>query len=173
MSLLEKLRIKQEFTHTSSLSKAEFLEKFAHFVHRGTSSYFMFMAYYQTASSPQKKLRGELNNQGFEVRRIKRFWVFTTDQYFALATGTFHEIEGKFSIEVCINGLHWMFIIALIVMILILTQSVFFLAAFSLPFFLVAILTCCIWLFQIRESNRILKEELEDTFFMIEKNLTL
>ncbi len=54
MSLLEKLKINQHLTHTTSLSKTEFLEKFARFVHRGSFSYFVFMAYYEAYSHSQK-----------------------------------------------------------------------------------------------------------------------
>jgi hypothetical protein len=135
----------------------------------------MFSDTFDVFSSSKNEFKGQVDLDGFKLKRRKRF--FDTNMNFAIANGTFAEINGNLIIETEINGSNNFLVIFYI--FLILFYAIFFFlfltgeskeSFIAIPFILLhgTIMFALPYLIMRRSVKR-LKYELEREFFYLTK----
>jgi hypothetical protein len=168
---LKKLKLIDHLTMELNISRNEFVNKLKKVVDKGDIGFFSDI--FDGFSSSNNELKGQVDYNGFKIKRRKRF--FDTNMNFAFADGIFNEQNGTLKIETEINGFSGFFIPFYI--ILIIFYSIFILAIgnsgnneryFAIPFLIFhATLMFGIPYFMMRRSVKRLKYELEREFYYI------
>ena len=163
---LKKINLIDHLTTELPISKISFADRLHAIVDEGSMGFFSNP--FEAFSSSKNEFKGNVNYDGFTIKRRRKF--FDTSANFAIATGTFSEQNGKLFVETEINGFGKFFILFYIIIIL--SYSAISLSIllnsnnneepfFVLPFLLLhALLMCGIPYFLMRRSVKRLKYEL-------------
>lgn len=172
--ILRKLKLADDLTTNLKISRTEFVKKLAAITDKGQTG--MFSDTVDAFSSTNKKYKGEVDFDGFKLKRRRRF--FDTNINMAVATGTINEHDGYLTIETEINGFNNFYMIFNVFVfvfcsILILNLVVFENNAESFPTLLLIVhgtLVFSITYFIMRRKVKQLKYELEREFFYLSKH---
>lgn len=170
--LLRKLKLIDNLTTELEISRTEFVEKLSAITDKGDTG--MFSDTFDVFSNSKNELKGEVNYNGFKIKRRRR--VFDSTLNVAVASGTINEHNGHLTIESEINGFN-NFVIFFYVFIFVF-YSIFIFGTssnnnpgfFETQFILLhATLMISIPYFLMRRSVKRLKYELEREFFYLTK----
>jgi hypothetical protein len=171
---LKRIKLIDYLTVNLGISRKEFVERLSSVVDEGKIN--RFSNPFEIFSSSKNEFIGQVNSEGFILKRRRRF--FDTNQTIIIAKGTLSEQNGQLTIETEINGfkssLVFIYVILVIFysgfMIMFLNTdnkdkslSILFLLIhgvfmFSLPYFL------------LKRSVKKMKHELERELFFLTKN---
>ena len=171
--ILRKLKLIDNLTTDLEISRTEFVEKLSAITDRGDTG--MFSDTFDVFSSSKNELKGQVNFEGFKLKRRRRF--FDTNLNMAVASGTINEHNGHLTIESEINGFNNFFIVFYIFLIVFYSFFIFGFGSsdnnmefFAIPFLILhGTLMFSIPYFMMRRSVKRLKYELEREFFYLTK----
>lgn len=110
----EKIKIIDHLKVELNIDRYKFINNLRSVVEYGGLDYFSSIS--ELFSSDKKEYRGKIDNNGFQIKRKKRF--FDISYHHAIATGRISEFEGKIIVKVEINGFNYKFIPFLIILLL-------------------------------------------------------
>ena len=171
---LRRLKLLDSLTTTLPISKHEFVDRLSKITDNGTTG--MFSDPFEAFSTSKNELKGEVDYDGFKLKRRRRF--FDTNMNLAVATGSFKENNGQLIIETEISGFNNFFLV--FYFFLLIFYSVFMFGflrdgrntdLIAIPFLLLhATFMFAIPYFMMRRSVKRLKYELDREFFYLTKN---
>ena len=173
---LRKLRLIDYLQTELEIQKNDFINKLREHVDEGGTG--IFSDTFDVFSSSKNEYKGEVNYNGFKIKRRRKF--FDMNMNMAVANGTYYEKDNKLIIDTEINGFHGMMIPFYIFCIVIYGVFIvgFLLAdkiggnvtGFAFPFIIFhAAFMMGIPYFIMRRSTKRLKHELEREFFYLTK----
>ena len=170
---LKKLKLIDTFSTEIEISRDEFVEKLTAIVDKGSIG--LFSDPFEMLTSGKNEYKGQVNFEGFEIRKRRRF--FDTSSSLSRAEGTFSEQNNKLRIDTEVNSLGGFttFILAFLVIfylgIVITIMGSDDEASFIvIPFILIhGSLMLSIPYFMIKRSVQKLKYDLEREFVFITK----
>lgn len=170
--ILRKLKLIDNMTTTLRISKAEFVARLLNIIDEGSTG--MFLDTFDAFSSSKNEFKGQVNYDGFKLKRRRRF--FDANMGTAIANGTFFESNGELIIETEINGFNGFFIVFYIFLIIFYSLSILGVSTskdidfVAVPFLLLhGTIMFAIPYFMMRRSVKRLKYELEREFFYLTK----
>lgn len=169
--LLRKLKLVDNLTTDLEMSRAQFVENMSSITDSGSIG--MFSDIFEPFSFSKNELKGQINFDGFKIKRRRRF--FDNNLNMAIANGTINERNGHLTIEAEINGFNNFYY--LIYMLLLVCYSIFIFGViksdsknefFAILIFLLfgALMFSIPCLLMIR-SVKSLKSKLEREFFFL------
>jgi len=170
---LKKIKLIDNFTTTLQLSKQDFVHRLAQITEKGSAS--AFSDPFEAFSSSKSEFKGEVNPNGFKLRRRRKF--FERNSNIAIATGNFKEENGQLTIQTEIYGfsnfMYFFYGFLIVFYTVFLVGFVFFgstVPIFVVPFliFHAALMTLLPYFFM-RNSVKKMKYELEREFFYLTK----
>jgi hypothetical protein len=173
-ALLRKLQLIDYLTTNLRMDKTNFVQRLSSITDEGSTG--MFSDTFDAFSSSKNEFKGQVNYDGFKLKRRRRF--FDTNINTAVANGTLSENNGQLIVETEINGFNNFFIAFYIFLIIFYSIFVFGVTSsadniefFAIPFFLLhGTLMFSIPYFMMRRSVKRLKYELEREFFYLTKD---
>lgn len=171
--ILRKLKLIENFTTCIEINKIDFIEKLSTITDKG--SFGMFSDSFDAFSSNKKEYKGQIDLNGFKLKRRRRF--FDNNGSFAIVNGTFHEENGHLTIYSEINGFHNFFIFFYVVLIIFYSSTFIgtFISEgnikfFMIPFFILhGTFMFLVPYFIMKRSVKRIKYELEREFFYLTK----
>lgn len=171
---LKKLKLIDYLTTNLQISKTEFVQRLSLITDEGNTG--IFSNTFDAFSSSKNEFKGQVNHNGFTLKRRTRF--FDTNMNMAVANGTLTENNGKLTVETEINGFNNFFIIFYVFLIIFYSLFIFSFSSsdnnvefFAIPFLLLhGTLMFSMPYFMMRRSVKRLKYELEREFFYLTKN---
>ena len=170
---LKKIKLIDNFTTTLQLSRQDFIKRLSQITDKGNTN--AFSDPFEAFSSSKSEFKGEINHNGFKLRRRRKLFERTSN--IAVATGNVKEENGQLTIQTEIYGFtNFMYVFY---GFLILFYSVFIICFISdnkIPFFVFpflifhAALMTLIPYFLMRSSVKKMKYELEREFFYLTKS---
>jgi hypothetical protein len=172
--ILKRLKLIDYLTTTLRASKYDFVNRLSNITDIGSSG--MFSDTFDVFSSSKNEFKGQVDLNGFKLKRRRRF--FDTSMTFAIAKGTFNENNGQLTIETEINGFHNFIIVFYVFLIIFYSILIFGIlrednkeSFVGIPFLLLhGTFMFAIPYFIMRRSVKRLKYELEREFFYLTKN---
>lgn len=119
--LLRKLKLINFLTIELQLNKTEFIERLSAITDEGETGIFSDM--FDLFSSSKNEFKGQVNDDGFKLKRRRRF--FDSKMNRAVATGMFYENNGKLTVETEIYGFKNFFIVFYVFLILFYSVFIF------------------------------------------------
>jgi len=172
--LLKQLKLIDYMSTTLQTSKIAFVNRLNEITDEGSTG--IMSDTFDVFSSNKNEFKGQVNLDGFKIKRRRRF--FDTNMNFAVATGTFAENNGQLTIDTEINGFNNFFIVFYVLLIVV--YSIFFWSFLRsdnkagfivVPFILLhGTLMFGMPYFMMRRSVKRLKYELEREFFYLTKS---
>ncbi|MFY7938393.1 MAG: hypothetical protein ACOVOQ_13515 [Flavobacterium sp.] len=172
--LLKRLKLIDSFTTTLQTSKVEFVNRLIEITDKGDTR--MISDTFDVFSSSKNEFRGEVNFEGFKIKRRRKF--FDTNMNFAVANGKFSEKNGQLTIDTEITGFSNFFIVFYVFLIIFYPIFIFdFFSSdnegkFNVILFILFHGTLMFGLpyFMMRRGIKQLKYELEREFFYLTKS---
>ena len=168
---LRRLKLIDTLVTTLPLHKLEFVTRLSEITEKGGTG--MFSDSFSVFSSSTCEFKGEVNQDGFRIKRRRR--MFDTKMNFALASGSFQENNGQLTITTEIKGFNTIFLVFYI--FLAIFYSIFIIGMLfaggrfglmGIPFVLLhALFMAGIPYFIMRRSVSRLKYDLEREFFYL------
>lgn len=173
---LIKMKLIDHLTTNLPMDKSNFIKRLSSITDEGGTG--VFSNPFEMFSSSKNEFKGEVNYDGFTIKRKKRF--FDKSANMAVANGTLHESNGQLTVETEINGFNNFFIVFYI--FLIVFYSIFIIVGFTISdnnvgFFMIPFLLLhgtfmfLIPYFMMKRSVKKLKYELEREFFYLTKDV--
>ena len=172
---LIKLKLIDFLTTNLPIDRTTFVQKLSLITDEGSTS--MFSDNFDVFSSSKNELKGQVNYEGFKLKRRRRF--FDTNMNMAIATGTLMEKNDQLIIETEINGFNNFFIVFYVLLIIFYSMFIFGFSNSSdnnvdfiaIPFLILhGTLMFSMPYFMMRRSVKKLKYELDREFFYLTKN---
>ena len=174
---LERVKLSDHLTTELQILKSKFVKELKNHVDEGETG--IFSSSFDMFSSSKNEYKGKVNNEGFKIKRKRRF--FDMNLNMAVASGKYEQKGEILMIETEINGFNTMMILFYVFCIFIYSVLIIgFVTAdeiggnmprvFALPFILFhAALVMGIPYFMMRQSTQRLKRELEREFYYLTK----
>ena len=170
---LKRLKLIDYLTIALPTNKTDFVNRLYEVTDIGSTG--MFSDTFDIFSSSKNEFKGQVDTDGFKLKRRKRF--FDTNMNFAVANGTFSETNGQLIIETEVNGFNNFFIVFYVFLIIFYSIFIFGFwgsdnkgSFIAIPFILLhGTFMFVIPYFMMRRSVKRLKYELEREFFYLTK----
>lgn len=170
---LKRLKLIDYLTLTLPTEKTEFVNRLSEITDFGSSG--MFSDAFDVFSSSKNEFKGQVDLNGFKLKRRRRF--FDSNMNFTTANGTFKESNNQLTIETELNGFNNFFYIFYGFLILFYSIFIFSLLVndnnigfIAIPFLLLhGAFMFALPYFIIRRSVKRLKYDLEREFFYLTK----
>lgn len=171
--ILKRLKLIDNLTTDLEISRTEFVEKLSAITDKGDIG--LFSDTFDVFSSSKNELKGQVDFNGFKLKRRRKF--FDNGMNMAVASGTIKEHNGHLTIESEINGVSIFFIVFYFFLVIFYSLFIFSIwnsnnntEFFALPFLLLhGTLMFSIPYFTAKRSVKRLKYELEREFFYLTK----
>ena len=170
---LRKIKLIDNFTTTLQISKPDFITRLSRITDIGSTN--MFLDPLEAFSSSKCEFKGEIDRNGFKLRRRRK--PFVRSNSIAIATGKMKEENGQLTIQTEIYGFNnFMYFFYGFLLLFYIVFFVGFLSSDQIPIFIFPFLIfhgalmTLIPYFVMRSSVKKMKYELERDFFYLTKS---